>query len=123
MSRGQIILSLYDKAIKHCTKAIETIEGGPLTMHLKGEHIGRMQDIVIELNSSLDFEIGGDTAKELSALYDYLLFESTQSNIKSESEGMRRCRDVLQILFDGWKEAIKTSSRRSTDEIGEQNDT
>lgn len=104
-SKEQILLMLYQAAIKNCKKAIEAIEARDIAK--KGEHIGKLQDIVIELNNSLDFEIGGDIAKELSSLYDYILFSSTQANIKIDPEPLEGCLKVLNTLYDGWQEAIK----------------
>ena len=104
-SKEQILLMLYQAAIKNCKKAIEAIEERNISK--KGEHIGKLQDIVIELNNSLDFEIGGDIAKELSSLYDYILFSSTQANIKIDPEPREGCLKVLNTLYDGWQEAIK----------------
>ena len=74
----------------------------------KGEYIGKLQDIVIELNNSLDFEIGGDIARELSSLYDFILFSSTQANIKIDKEPLEGCLNVLTTLYEGWSEAIKS---------------
>lgn len=79
----------------------------------KGEHIGKLQDIVIELNNCLDFEVGGKVAKDLSSLYDYVLYASTQANIKIEKEPLEGCLRVLNILFDGWKEAIKSLKKEA----------
>ena len=62
---------------------------------------------MIELNNSLDFEVGGDIAKELSSLYDYILFSSTQANIKIDAEPLEGCLNVLTTLYEGWSEAIK----------------
>lgn len=104
-SKEQILLMLYQAAIKNCKKAIEAIEQKNLAK--KGEHIGKLQDIVIELNNSLDFEVGGQIATELSSLYDYLLFASTQANIKIDKEPLGGCLNVLTTLYDGWSEAIK----------------
>lgn len=105
-SKEQILLMLYQAAIKNCKKAIEAIEEKNLAK--KGEFIGKLQDIVIELNNSLDFEVGGKIAGELSSLYDYLLFASTQANIKIDKEPLLGCLNVLTTLYDGWSEAIKT---------------
>ena len=105
-SKEQILLMLYQAAIKNCKKAIEGIETNNIKM--KGEHIGKLQDIVIELNNSLDFEIGGDIARELSSLYDYILHSSTQANIKIDKEPLVGCLDVLKTLYDGWAQAIKS---------------
>ena len=111
-SREQILLMLYQAAIKNCKKAIEAIETKQVAA--KGEHIGKLQDIVIELNNSLDFEIGGDVARELSSLYDYVLYSSTQANIKIEKEPLEGCLKVLTTLYDGWAQAIKSLRNEKT---------
>ena len=105
-SKEQILLMLYQAAIKNCKKAIDSIEAKDVAK--KGEFIGKLQDIVIELNNSLDFEVGGDVATELSSLYDYMLFASTQANIKIDAEHLHSVLDILNTLYDGWKEAIKS---------------
>lgn len=108
-SKEQILLMLYQAAIKNCKKAIEAIQNKQIAQ--KGEYIGKLQDIVIELNNSLDFEIGGDTAKELSSLYDYILFASTQANIKIDAEPLEGCLKVLNTLYEGWNEAIRSMNK------------
>ena len=52
--------------------------------------------------------VGGDIAKELSSLYDYILFASTQANIKIDAEPLEGCLNVLNTLYEGWSEAIKS---------------
>ena len=105
-SKEQILLMLYQAAIKNCKKAIEAIDGNQIAK--KGEHIGKLQDIVIELNNSLDFEVGGDVARELSSLYDYIIYASTQANIKITKEPLEGCLNVLNTLYKGWSDAIKS---------------
>jgi flagellar protein FliS len=110
-SKEQILLMLYQAAIKNCKKAIDAIEAKDVAK--KGEFIGKLQDIVIELNNSLDFEVGGDIAKELSSLYDYILYSSTQANIKIDTEPLEGCLNVLNTLYDGWASAIKTLKQQA----------
>jgi flagellar secretion chaperone FliS len=105
-SKEQVLLMLYQAAIKNCKKAMESIDSNEVAE--KGIHIGKLQDIIIELNNSLDFEIGGEVAKELSSLYDYILFASTQANIKIDKEPLDGCLKVLNTLYTGWNEAIKS---------------
>jgi flagellar protein FliS len=104
-SKEQILLMLYQAAIKNCKKGIEAIEQKNLAK--KGEYIGKMQDIVVELSNSLDYEVGGEVAKELASLYDYILYSSTQANIKIDKTHLEGCLKVLNTLYDGWTEAIK----------------
>ena len=110
-SKEQILLMLYQAAIKNCKKAIEAIEQKNIAK--KGEYIGKMQDIIVELSNSLDFEVGGEVAKELASLYDYLLYSSTQANIKIDKTHLEGCLKVLNTLYDGWTEAIKSLKGQS----------
>lgn len=105
-SKEQILLMLYQAAIKNCKKAIESIEEKKVAK--KGEFIGKFQDIIIELHNSLDFEVGGDVAKELSSLYDYMLYASTQANINIDKEPLEGVLGVLNTLYSGWSDAIKS---------------
>jgi flagellar secretion chaperone FliS len=111
-SKEQILLMLYQAAIKNCKKAIEAIEQKNIAK--KGEYIGKMQDIVVELSNSLDFEVGGEVAKELASLYDYVLYSSTQANIKIDKSHLEGCLRVLNTLYDGWTEAIKSLKSQNT---------
>ena len=111
-SKEQILLMLYQAAIKNCKKGIEAIENKNIAK--KGEYIGKMQDIIVELSNSLDFEVGGDVAKELASLYDYILYSSTQANIKIDKTHLEGCLRVLNTLYDGWTEAIKQIKTQST---------
>ena len=112
-SKEQILLMLYQAAIKNCKKAMEAIDSKEIAK--KGEYIGKLQDIVIELNNSLDFEIGGSVAEELSSLYDYLLFSSTQANMKIDKEPLVGCLNVLNTLYEGWTEAVKQLRREKAE--------
>lgn len=111
-SKEQILLMLYQSAIKSCKKAMQAIDKNDVAK--KGESIGRLQDIVIELNNSLDFEIGGEVSKELASLYDYILHASTQANLKIDKAPLESCLSVLTTLYDGWKEAIKNLKNDSS---------
>lgn len=104
-SKEQILLMLYQAAIKNCKKGIEAIEQNNIPK--KGEYIGKLQDIIVELSNSLDHEVGGDVSKELASLYDYILYASTQANIKIDKSHLEGCLKVLTTLYDGWAEAIK----------------
>jgi len=108
-SKEQVLLMLYQAAIKNCKKGIEAVENKDIAG--KGIYIGKLQDIVIELNNSLDFEVGGDVARELSSLYDYLLYSSTQANIKIDKGPLEGCLNVLNTLYDGWSQAVRSLKR------------
>ena len=111
-SKEQILLMLYQAAIKNCRLAITAIDEGQIAK--KGEAIGKLQDIVIELTNSLDHEIGGKVAEELTSLYDFILYQSTQGNINIDKKPLEACLNILNTLYDGWTEAVKTTRATST---------
>ena len=104
-SKEKILLMLYQSAIKNCKKAIDAIDKKEIAK--KGEYIGKLQDIVLELNSSLDFNVDKGIATELSSLYDYILFSSTLANTDIDKKPLESCLKVLKTLYDGWERAIE----------------
>lgn len=104
-NKEQILLLLYQAAIKNCKKAIEKIEENDIAQ--KGVYIGKLQDILIELSNSLDLEVGGKIAQDLASLYDYMMHESTQANIKIDQQHLHNILDILNTLYEGWVGAIK----------------
>jgi flagellar protein FliS len=104
--KEEILLMLYESAIKFCKKAIDAIHNKEVSK--KGEYIGKLQDIVIELNNSLDHKIGGEIADELSRLYDFVFHSSTQANIYMDPQPLEGCLNVLTTLYEGWVKAIKS---------------
>ena len=110
-SKEQIFLMLYQSAIKNCKKAIDAIEKNDIAS--KGEYIGKLQDIILELNNSLDFNVDKGIATDLSSLYDYILFSSTRANVDIDKKPLESCLKVLKILYDGWEKAIKSLQKNA----------
>ncbi len=96
----QLIVLLYDSAIQ----AVELAGDGIARRHQsdKARFLGRAVAIVGELSSVLDFERGGEVAKSLYRLYDYMLTEITQANLRNDSrhlDGPLRC---LKEMRGAW---------------------
>lgn len=98
----QIVVLLYDAAIQSIELARRGIETNNLQD--KGRFLGRAISIVGELNSVLDFERGGEIARSLHRLYDYILTELVTANARHNAQhldGPLRC---LTTLREGWRE-------------------
>ena len=96
----QLIVLLYDSAIQ----AVELASDGIVRRHQpdKARFLGRAVGIVSELSSVLDFERGGEVAKSLYRLYDYMLSEFTQANLRNDArhlDGPLRC---LKEMRGAW---------------------
>ncbi|MDR1804020.1 MAG: flagellar export chaperone FliS, partial [Treponema sp.] len=76
-SQGQLIIMLYDEAVKCLDRALElmvlSIEGkkDPGNIEKISKSIVKAQEIITELTVSLDFDQGGEIAKSLFSLYTW----------------------------------------------------
>lgn len=114
-SREQILLMLYEAAIKFTKLAIKAIDEKKVAE--RGQNILRAYDIVIELNTTLDHKVGGELAKQLEQLYVYMMDQYTQANLTGKKEHLESCIKVLENLYDGWKQAIATL-KKTNDQKG-----
>jgi flagellar protein FliS len=103
-SPGQILIMLYEAAIKNVKKAAECIEKKDIPG--KGVHIGKAHDIINELTTSLNFEVGGDVARDLEGLYNFMVAQLVKANIENNAEPLKAVQKNLEILLDGWRVAV-----------------
>jgi flagellar protein FliS len=70
----------------------------------KGIYIGKVTAIVGELTSSLNMEEGGEVARNLRRLYDFVLDRLLKANLKNDMVALGEAEKVLDMLRQGWKE-------------------
>lgn len=104
-SREQILLMMYEGAIKFTKIAITAMEEKRIAD--RGTSILRAYDIIMELHTTLDHKIGGDIAKQLEDLYLFMLDQYTKANIKSDVAPLKTNLKILENLYDGWKQAVE----------------
>ncbi len=102
---GQLILMLYEGAIKFCKFAKKGIEDKDVMVANK--YLIKVQDIITELSLSLDMKAGGDIAKNLYSLYDYMNRRLVEANIKKDIEIIEEVQKMIEELKDAWAEAVK----------------
>jgi flagellar protein FliS len=104
-NRGQILLMLYEGAIKNVKLASQAIDRKDLAA--KGLHIGKAHDIINELTTTLNFEVGGEIARNLERLYNFIVEQLVKANMESSKEPLATCQKVLENLLEGWKGAVE----------------
>jgi flagellar protein FliS len=115
-SQGQLIIMLYDEAVRQLDTALELMD-----LNISGkkepgriEHIGKAitkgKDIITELIVSLDFEQGGQIAKNLFALYTWFNKELFEAHLSQNISRVSNVRNQLHQLRQAWSEiALKTA--------------
>ncbi len=104
-SPAKLIEMLYQRAVELLKEAEKLIEDKE---YMKAnENLKKAQDIVTELNLSLDMEKGGQIAQNLRALYNYMFRRLIDANVKKDIEAAREVRGMLEELLDAWREVMK----------------
>lgn len=107
-SREQILLMLYDGAIRFSKQAkIAITEDNPSD---KGKYIGKTMAIISEFSNSLNHEIGGQMASDLDALYAYMLKELSRANVSNDTGPIDTVCTMLCELRATWAEAIEINN-------------
>ncbi|NLJ73821.1 MAG: flagellar export chaperone FliS [Firmicutes bacterium] len=102
-SQGELLLMLFDGAIRFAHQAREHIEKGELEQ--ANERLLRAQDIVTELTVSLDLDTG-EIAQNLYLLYTYIYERLVQANIKKDLEQLDEAVNMLEELRDTWRQVV-----------------
>ncbi|MCL2440196.1 MAG: flagellar export chaperone FliS [Treponema sp.] len=106
--QGQLIVMLYDEAVKQLTKAIELLDLNKTGKKEPGriEHINKAimktEEILTELMVSLDFDQGGEISKNLFSLYTWFNRELVEANINQDIHRMLTVKDMLADLRNTW---------------------
>jgi flagellar protein FliS len=113
-SPGQLVLMLYDGALRFLEKALSGFQlDDPAEFNQTiSNNLIRAQNIISELNSTLNLEQGGALAHTLRRLYGYMDDQLMESNMRKTPEGIRDTIRRLTILRDAWQEMLQ---RRSTE--------
>ena len=109
-SAGQLILMLYDGALRflgHARDALELPETTPKRIEIINTNIIKAQNIIAELQSCLNLEAGGDHAKNLDRLYDYYLRRLLEANLKKQLNPLLEVERLVRTLRDGWAEMLR----------------
>jgi flagellar protein FliS len=101
---GRLIVMLYDGAIKSLNIAIQIMEKKENKLDIVSNNIIKAQDIISELMVSLDFEKGGEIAKNLFSLYMFMNRELLSANVKKDLVPLQNVRKFLMELREVWNE-------------------
>ena len=117
---GQLVLMLYDGAIRALESALPGFEvedpaQANMTIH---NNLQRAQDIIRELNMSLNLNQGGEFASTLRRLYDYFENRLWESNVKKHCGGVEEVIRHLKVLRDAWAMMLRKEGESVTLESG-----
>jgi flagellar protein FliS len=106
--QGQLIIMLYDEAVKQLTKATELLhlnikeKKDPGRIEQISKAVLKTEEIITELTVSLDFDNGGEIAKNLFSIYTWFNRELVEANINQDLNRMLTVKDMLLELRNTW---------------------
>jgi flagellar protein FliS len=105
-----LVTIMFDAAISAVGRArLALADAGPASVDLAHKELTRAQDIVLELQLSLDHEIGGGLSLALASLYDFCLDRLIRANVAKDPALLDAVSDVLTSLRSGWVEAASNA--------------
>jgi flagellar protein FliS len=106
-SKEQLLLMLLDGAVKFAKMGRQAI----LDKDVKKAHenIVKTQNIFYELIATLDVNKGGDWAKSLMNIYDFIVRRLVQANIKKDIAIMDEVIPIIEEVRDTWNQAYQIS--------------
>ena len=111
----QLILLCYQAAIDDLKQAKDLHERREMNEAYR--KIRRVQDIITELLVGLDYERGGDIARNLNRLYNFILRRLIGINSRENASIYEHLVKILSELGDGW-EGIKLNPNHTSVKTG-----
>ncbi|MDR2135773.1 MAG: flagellar export chaperone FliS [Treponema sp.] len=121
-SQGQLVIMLYDEIVKQLDRSLEllTLDTGgkkdPGRIEKINKAVLKAQEIITELMVSLNFEQGGDIARNLFSLYTWFNQELLEANVKQDPRRITVVRNMANELRSAWaqiaaKNPVETANR------------
>lgn len=118
-SQGKLVVMLYQGAVKALSSAYDCFSLDPVTkreiikaplIESYGKHVLKAQEIIGELQASLDMEKGGQISKNLMSLYIYFNQELTSASINKDKRKITFVLDMMKQLSSAWESASNTTT-------------
>ena len=114
-SQGKLVVMLYEGAIRQLAaaeKCFDIVSGKVPAPSIEkyGNHIMKAQEIIGELQTSLDMDKGGQIAQNLMSLYVYFNHELMDANINKDKKKLVFVQNMLSQLAEAWETAANSTS-------------
>ena len=109
----ELVCLLYAECITRISLAIDAFENDRPAE--RAAAVGGAMAIVVELQTSLDLEAGGQIAKDLARLYDYIQDRLITGHAEQDRKSFEQARQVLETLLEGWQECRTSLAEAESD--------
>jgi flagellar secretion chaperone FliS len=113
-SPTKLVVMLYDGAVRFLSLARDKMAHGDV--EARHNYLVKSQRIIGELLSALDFEKGGEIAKNLQRIYTYMLQQLIEANLHDRVEPIDEVIRLLRDLRGSWAEVDRAVQAAQAEE-------
>ncbi len=110
----EILILLYEGAIRFLVLAKKAMDAKDVEK--THQYLVKTQNILLEFMATLDMDLGGELARNLYNLYEYLHYRLVQANIKKDPAMVDEVLEHLRALKATWEEAVRIAQQERGDE-------
>jgi len=108
-----LVLLTYEALYKALGRAERAIEAADIAE--EAENTSRALEAVVELSTSLNMEEGGEVAKNLASIYNYMFKRLTEGMCSSSTEHIQEVMQLVQTLREGWQQLARDHHKTISD--------
>lgn len=105
----QLQLMLYDGAIRYCNQARDAI--GRKDFETSFEKLTRAQNIMLEMQNGLRYDINEELCKRVSSVYTFIYRKLLDANIHRNDSDIDDALRVLQVERETWQLLVDKVNR------------
>ncbi len=111
-NQGRLVLLLYDGAVRYIDVALEALPHKQARYDAVNAAVVKAQDIIGELMASLDFDRGGELARNLFTLYMFMNRQLLEANLRKTDKPLRDVRRMLLELRGAWAQVAAKAAAK-----------
>jgi len=115
-SPHKIVQMLMAGAIERLIQGKAAMQAGNIPV--KGERLGKALDIIISLRSCLSMYDGGDIAKNLDQLYEFMITQISAANHKNDPQPIDDVIDIIREIKSAWDQIPNEYHNLTSADVG-----
>ncbi|NVC63835.1 flagellar export chaperone FliS [Vibrio sp. 05-20-BW147] len=115
-SPHKVIQMLMAGAIERLIQGKAAMQAGNIPV--KGERLGKALDIIIALRSCLSMDDGGDIARNLDQLYEFMITQISGANHKNDPTMIDDVIDIIREIKSAWDQIPNEYHNLTAADIG-----
>ncbi len=113
-SPATLLIMLYDRLVLDLLRGETALREGKRDQ--ANEQLKHAQDIISELANTLD-TTAWDGAKQLMAVYTFLLTSLVEANVQADADKVAMCRELVEPLQDAWQQAARQVAQAEPERV------